>query len=84
MQICGFRLIDRNGNFIMDEKWHTGAGGEWEVHDIPEGSEIIGLKCNNSLKFSIPTLSFLLWERGNQKDIDANPLAVSRARFEKH
>ena len=84
MQICGFRLIDHNGDFVLNEKWYNGSGGEWEVHEIPLGSEIIGLKCNNSLKFSIPTLSFILWERGNYRELDQNPLAISKARLERH
>ena len=70
MQICGFQLIDQNDNFVLNEKWYNGSGGEWEVHEIPHGSEIIGLKCNNCLKFSIPTLSFILWERGNHHELD--------------
>ena len=77
-------MLTKKGKFLVDYKWYNGGGGEWEMHDLPEGSEIIGIKCNNSLKFSIPTLSFILWQRSNRHTLQENPLTISHSRLVRH
>ena len=42
--IVGFRLIDEEGQHLVDLNW-SGVGN-WAIQDIPEGNEIVGLKCN--------------------------------------
>ena len=42
--INGIRLIDEEGNNIVDETWETRFNsGTWVSKQIPEGEEIIGL-----------------------------------------
>ena len=42
--INGLRLVDNNGNYIVDVNWDEITNeGEWIEHEIPEGHEIIGI-----------------------------------------
>ena len=58
--IKGLRLTDNEGEHMINLDW---AGvGQWSHDDIPEGQEIIGLKCNlSSYPSAIPRLGLLLW-----------------------
>ena len=52
--LYGLRLIDSDGEIIIETKWETFQDGKWKTKAIPEGEEIIGLKCDkymNSLSF---------------------------------
>ena len=42
--LMGFRMTDEEGNHLVDLNW-SGVGA-WITQEIPEGLEIIGLKCN--------------------------------------
>ena len=42
--IMGLRMTDEEGNYVVDLNW-SGVGA-WISQDIPDGLEIIGLKCN--------------------------------------
>ena len=80
--VCGIRLINKFGDIVADKTWYS-AGGEdakFEMKDVPEGAEIIGIKCNNTLSFSIPTISFIIWEPRNTHKLEFNPLAISVSR----
>ena len=44
----GLRLIDENGDFIVDELWSKWSHSEWTEFEIPEGMEVIGLKARHS------------------------------------
>ena len=74
--VCGIRLVDDKGLFLVDSVWYDGMG-DWEFKEIPEGTEIIGLKANTTLNFSIPSLSFIIWEPKNTHKLNFNPLAIS-------
>ena len=58
--ISGMRLIDEEGEHIVDLNW-SGVGA-WATQEIPEGNEIIGLKCNTSkYHHAIPRIGIILW-----------------------
>ena len=43
--INGLRLVDDNGNYIVDVNWDEITNeGEWIEHVVPEGHEIIGIQ----------------------------------------
>ena len=43
----GLRLYDESKDFILDLTWHLSPKGEWsELEKIPEGQQIIGMRCN--------------------------------------
>ena len=45
----GLRLIDDDGNLIVDETWDSFWNeGRWETRMIPTGQEIFGLQCLTS------------------------------------
>ena len=58
--IKGLRLTDGTGNQIVD--LDTSANGQWSNKQIPEGHEIIGLKCNvKGQPSSITRIGLILW-----------------------
>ena len=58
--IVGIRLIDSDGNFLVDLDW-SGVGN-WLTHDIPDGQEIIGFECNTKKHpQAIPRIRVQLW-----------------------
>ena len=59
----GLRLTDGKRNVLLDVTWYkSGNEGSWVTHNIPSGSEIIGLRCNTSAnESSIMRLGFILW-----------------------
>lgn len=61
--IRGIRLADANGDYLLDVTWYAnGNEGSWVTHTIPNGSEIIGLKCNTcSNPSNILRIGFVLW-----------------------
>ena len=48
--IFGLRLMDEDGVNIVDANWNKVEEGDWVTKDIPEGEEIIGLKCDDQIK----------------------------------
>ena len=54
----GLRLIDAQGNYIVDTTWSNFAEAYWVTKDIPEGEEIIGVKINKNLT----RLGFILYK----------------------
>ena len=58
--IKGLRLTDTEGVHQVNLNWAN--VGQWSVQDIPEGQEIIGLKCNvKNHKTAIPRIGLVLW-----------------------
>ena len=56
----GIRLTDPNGEVIADENW--GNGICFTKH-VPEGHEIIGLKCAQNWTWNkLPKLGFMCWK----------------------
>ena len=45
--IFGLRFINADGENIIDENWNTTEDGDWVTKDIPEGEEVIGIKCDD-------------------------------------
>ena len=59
--IKGLRLTDGEGKHLIDFNWAN--VGQWSVQEIPDGQEIIGLKCNvNNHPNAIPRIGLVLWE----------------------
>lgn len=62
----GLRLIDSDGNYILDRTWYIGNSenqnfGEWtEPQKIPKDMEIIGLQTADLNQHGI-AFSFALW-----------------------
>ena len=60
------RLIDEQGNYLIDYALRD-RPGQWITQDIPDGKEIIGLRCNLNKAGDAPNsncilkLGFLLW-----------------------
>ena len=48
--IFGLRLMDENGENIVDANWNKVEDGDWVTKDIPAGEEIIGIKCDDQIK----------------------------------
>jgi len=45
--IVGFRLADRRGNVIVEEKWNgDGVSSSWDTQDIGSRERIIGVKVS--------------------------------------
>ena len=44
----GIRLQDDKGEYILDMTWANWSHSEWTTYEIPDGQEIIGLKCRHS------------------------------------
>lgn len=43
----GFRLADRRGNVIVEEKWNgEGVSSSWQEKDIDKNERIIGIKVS--------------------------------------
>ena len=58
--IKGLRLTDAEGKHHVDLNWAN--VGQWSVQEIPEGQEILGLKCNTSNHVNaIPRIGLILW-----------------------
>ena len=75
--INGFRFMDDKGNYIVDETWYS-CKGVWETKTVPPGSELIGFAVNiDSLSFSIPVISFMLWCPSVKYDAELNQIEVA-------
>ena len=74
--MCGIRLVGFNDEYIVDSIWYDG-NGDWEYKPIPIGSEIIGIKLRTDFSFSIPAISFIIWEPRDEHKLDMNPMAIS-------
>ena len=59
-EIVGIRLSDVCGNKIVEKTW--GNSGEWQIKEIPDGLDIISVRCNTKAdKDHILRIGFMLW-----------------------
>ena len=64
----GIRLIDEEGEYIVNESWCTWKNvaivednDGWETREIPKGEEIVGFKCRRAKNmYALADLSFQL------------------------
>ena len=62
-QIHRFRLMDDQGEDVVDLVFSEQETGEWMIRDVPEGKEIIGLYCNTqSHRRHIECIGLILWK----------------------
>ena len=55
-------MMDSTDEKVVDiSLGRTFSSGKWISETIPEGHEIIGLKCNTQYG-TIPRIAFLLWK----------------------
>ena len=63
--IRGLRLIDEEGNNIIDMTWcPSNMDGDWVTKSIPEHHRIIGLNCRNTkgMYDTMFRLGFQVWK----------------------
>ena len=58
------KIIDDQGQNMVDVKWHSNTSGTWITQDIPDGEEIIGLyiSTNTVRKDLLQNLGFMTWK----------------------
>ena len=61
-EIVGLRLSNIIGQKLAEKTWGSSAGN-WQIQQIPDGLEIIGVRCNTKADADhILRLGFMLWE----------------------
>ena len=45
-KFLGLRLVDREGEFIVNITWDSWLDNRWTSYWLDEGEEIIGLQCH--------------------------------------
>ena len=63
MQICGLRLIDQKGIYVIDLNFmRKDIYTDWITKKIPMGQSIIGMKGNYGKGLNyITSLAFVMW-----------------------
>ena len=60
--LCGMRLMDDNGDSLLELEWQKRDDSEWDTRDVPAGKEIIGMYMSKSGDPEwIQSLGFILW-----------------------
>ena len=52
--------MNAKGEKFINEIWDDNGAKKWLDHDVPPGTEIVGIKCKVG-KNAIQRLGFLLW-----------------------
>lgn len=62
-QINRFRLLDDQGEDVVDLVLGEQTAGEWVIREVPAGKEIVGLYCNTqSHRRHIESIGLILWK----------------------
>ena len=61
--MCAIRMIDEDGDYVVDQNWQKNNEAKWVTRDIPEDKKIIGLYMSTGgAGHAIRSLGFVLWQ----------------------
>ena len=66
-RIQGLRLHYKNEKDLVEIEWDK-QDGEWVTQDVPDGQDIIGLKCSARKHTVVQRVGFILWQTKKRQE----------------